>query len=243
MPMPTGNLHFTAYQNDAENFSDNPNALILPIPGKTSPENFIDTTLYNEFLNEIVSNMTPRSRSMKLASSKGMDRSFEAFELGQYTIGLTASLEGMHAFIRSVAEEKRPRISMELLQFFATHYKGWSFAICLFSSTAKMKSQPIAYTYEPFNPKVLFYPTMDSHTGLAPKKENEPMDHVFILPANNRQISDFFTQNVPDFIKLNSYRLEKEYGFFGKTNGDCYVQEGKLEKIYDFKELLTETTV
>ncbi len=240
MTVPVEGKHFTAYQNNVINESGQPNALILPIPGTTKPEYFVDTTQYNKFLEEIVENMTPKSRGLTL--SKGLkSKSFESFELGQYTIGLVKNLTGMLDFLKSVDESKRAKINPELLNFFAETYEGWSFAVCLFSSSKSMAAQPIAYYYEPFYPEALFFPTMDSHDGGAPKVGNVEMDHDFIVPANNHQTTDYFSQSVPDFIKNNSYSVIPFHNrSFGEANGDCYIDlqnNNKMSKLFDFAKV------
>lgn len=52
LPLENGN-HFIAYSNKVKNESGKPNAMILPIPGKTSPELFHNTESYKDFMDEI----------------------------------------------------------------------------------------------------------------------------------------------------------------------------------------------
>lgn len=241
MTVPVENKHFTAYQNNAINESNQPNALILPIPGITKPEYFVDTSAYNKFLEEIVENRAPKSRSLSARQSKGL--SFEKFELGQYTVGLVKNLTGMLDFLKSVDESKRAKVNPELLNFFAEHYEGWSFAICLFNSSDNMSAQPIAYFYEPFYPQALFFPTMDSHDGGAPKTSNEEFDHDFVYSIETREISNFFSQKVPDFIKNNSYAVLPFHNrYFGSINGDCFVDSitKKFSKTFSFSKMIKE---
>ena len=233
LTMPVGERHFTAYQNEVENVSNEPNAMILPIPGLTKQEYFVDTSGYNKFMTEIVEQDAPRSRGMSLGmKSKG----FEKFTLGMYTIGLCSSLTGITQFLMSEPLEKVPGLRKELIEFFVNHYANWSFAVCLFDKGAKMKSQPIAYFYEPFVKDLLFFPTMDSHDGYAPKNEQVDMDHSFIL-ANNveRNKTDYFTQPVPEFLKNTGYEVinSDDYNFGTGDNGDCYVFNGKFSKAFD----------
>lgn len=241
MTVPVENKHFTAYQNNAINETNQPNALILPIPGITKPEYFVNTSTYNKFLEEIVDAYRPRSRGITLGGMKS--KGFEKFELGQYTVGLVKNLTGMLDFLKSVDENKRAKINPELLNFFAEKYEGWSFAICLFNASDSMKSQPIAYFYEPFYSNVLFFPTMDSHDGFAPKEKNEILDHDFILPGDYRTDRDYLTQDVPEFIKNNGYRiLEYHNEYFSNSNGDCYwdLKTNKFEKSFNFAKSFKE---
>lgn len=245
LTMPKENRHFTAYQNDAENLSNQPNALILPIPGRTRPEWFVDTSSYNKFLEEIVEEYKPKSRGMTLGM-KSKSLSYESFELGQYTVGLCSTLDGMKDFLNSVPDEKRAKINPELLQFFVEKYPNWSFALCLFSSTSKMKSQPIAYEYEPFSSDFIFFPTMDSHDGSAPKNEPTLMDHDLIYPGSylsrDEDEESFFTQPVPDFLKSTGYNVVQIHNRAIEGNGDCYIYRGKFIKSFN-TEIISGATV
>lgn len=224
MPLKNGN-HFTAYENNAENLSKEPNCMILPIPGVTKPEWFINTATYNKFLTEIVKNTTPQSRGLSLFASASKSKGFTRFQLGMYNVGLCSGVVGITEFLETHIPSERPMVSDELLVFFRDTYDtrigAWSFAVCVFSGTENMKSQPIAYEYTPNDDRTFFYPTMDSHDGTAPKKERVERDHSLITPTQFNQYyekNDFFSQEVPEFIMNQAYHSHEDDG--RSQNGD-----------------------
>lgn len=233
LPLANGN-HFTAYENKAKNISNGPNCMILPIPGRTRPEWFVDTSKYNKFLNELTQN-TETEYLSRGARSKSLSRSFESFTLGQYQVGLCDSLKGVHDYLESLPAHQRPEILNELIGFFADNYKGWSFAVCIFGQHATMDAQPIAYEYTPAEKEYLFYPTMDSHTGRAPQEGRVRRDHTFIY-AKGKGLSDFFTQDVPEFIKEHEYYHLDNDNSMG-LNGDEFMKigSGRFETVFKNK--------
>lgn len=219
--------HFTAYSNNVKNLSGKPNAMILPIPGITKPEWFHDTTMYNNFLDEIAEATKVTYRSLRLgANAKGV--AFTEFVLGIYQVGLADSFQGAEAFIDSLPESKRPDVSQVLRDFFSAHYKGYSFAVCVFSADETSASQPIAYEYEPANSEILFYPTMDAHDGSAPAEgQIVDVDHTFIfVESAGSQVN--FSQNVPDFIKSSRYRQWQVVG--PDINGDVVLTKETFKR-------------
>jgi hypothetical protein len=234
LPLENGN-HFIAYSNKVKNLSGKPNAMILPIPGETSPALFHDTTKYKDFMDEITENcdlhedyMGMRSRGMKGVLS------FEQFELGMYTVGLSKNFNGVRDFIDALPEEKRPEISEELKSFFQEKYAGWSFAICVFDSDKTIDAQPIAFEYKPFGSQLLYFPTMDGHDGKAPNIDDMVnTDHTFIYEhTGSMEIpkgsfwgyeKQFVTlkAEVPGFLQNRKYRAVFSRNL--QKNGDTFV--------------------
>lgn len=225
--------HFTAYSNRAVNLSGKPNAMVLPIPGKTSPGMFHDTTSYSDFLKEAANRSDLHHytgmRSKSLSRSLGSTLSFDDFRVGAYRVGLSESIEGAQAFLNSLPESERPSISPELLSFFGERYPGWSFAVCVFPSGFSAETQPIAYEYEPLDRDRVFFPTMDSHDGGAPDLDEEVMmDHTFVYEHLGIMPEDMFqkslvltTPNTPEFLKERRYRNIVRRG--KESNGDCTI--------------------
>jgi hypothetical protein len=235
MPLANGN-HFTAYENKVENLVNEPNCMILPIPGRTKPEYFVDTTLYNKFLTEIVQNSHKEFRT-RGKKSLSLSKGFDSFELGQYQIGLCNGYQSMSEFILSLTEENRPVVSVELMKFFIDHYHGWSFAVCTFAANAKLEAQPIAYEYKPFQNDWLFYPAMDSHDGTAPKEQGVERDHTLIKPYSSEHgRSNYFTQEVPEFLKEHSYVLHEEEGYHSNSDFFLKVENGNnIQRVFNNK--------
>ncbi len=173
-----------------------PNSMILPIPGEVKEEWFYDTSNYNEFLDDIEKWHKPKSRGL----SKSVSNSVQAdvFENGMYTIVVSKSADAILDAVKTLPENKRPEIKKELLDFFESYYKGFSFVVCCFDVNKEMKSQPIMLEYEPTNPKYLFFPGMDSHDGGAPKVgEYVKTDHVLITDCPWKDTKQKFTQQAP----------------------------------------------
>lgn len=237
IPVGNGN-HFMAYSNSVRNTSGQPNAMILPIPGKTKKEWFYDTTKYKEFLEEIVDN-SKLDEDYYGIHSKGISKgilSAERFQVGNYDVVLSNSMEDLKSYIDSIDENKKPKLNEELVNFFTKTYPNCSFAVCMFDSDKTIDAQPIALEYTPNNPYELFFPTVDSHDGKAPNlTEMVSTDHTFIYEHNGKQDGQLVKEStklnsdVPDFLKNRKYR------FFNsrsnrEINGDTFMS------IEDIKE-------
>lgn len=214
--------HFIAYANKAENTSEKPNSMILPIPGKLKAEWFHNTEKYSKFLDRIVSATTPQNRGATLSKSLG---DFKTFSLGMYKIGIAENYHGINAFINTLPKNERPTISKSLKDFFIEQYANWSFVVCIFPQNKTMDAQPIAFEYEPFTPGLVYFPTMDAHDGRAPKREDVWVDHVFIYenPKSDHVIS---LTDTPDFLKDRKYCSYAQKGKF--INGDTYLDTDTL---------------
>jgi len=245
--------HFIAYSNKAKNTSGEPNAMILAIPGTTKPEWFHNTEKYRGFLDEITEKARwqedwngIRSRGMK---GKSLHKEFQ---LGMYTIGLADSFDGAEAFINSLPKEKKPQVSEGLRNFLREKYDGWSFAVCCFDSNETIDAQPIAFEYTPFNPDLIYFPTLDAHDGDAPNLlKKVDADHTFIYEHTgkfeNEVETDSFGRcspkyqmkyvrlgaNVPDFLNNRRYRLSLAEGPI--QNGDTYIVRSELQML-DFSK-------
>jgi len=216
--MPVGNdNHFISYSNNVKNLSGEPNAMILPIPGKSKREWFFDTTEYNGFLDEIISKSSLekdyygiRSRSA-LSKSKSLD----FFELGNYKVVLADSWSKLISFIKQLPLNMQPKIKDDLSNFFQKEYASCSFVLCLFDSNKIIESQPIAFEYTPNDFNVLFFPTMDSHDGNPPKKhELIETDHTFIYEHTGAQNENMFQKTVKLNSKVPLFLKERKYRFF-----------------------------
>lgn len=227
--------HFIAYSNNAKNLSGKPNAMILPIPGKTSPDMFYNTEKYKDFLDEIIKecqlNKYEGWESRGLMS-KGL-KSYDSFELGQYTIGLAESFQGARDFLAQLPENKRPEVSEELKKFFEEKYEGWSFAVCVFDSENTIDAQPIAFEYVPFSEDLIYFPTVDGHDGGAPNLEAYVnTDHTFLYEHTGPMTRKYYMTSVklkaevPEFLKDRKYRSVTSSGL--QKNGDTFVDGAKL---------------
>lgn len=239
IPISNGN-HFISYSNNVDNRSGRPNAMILAIPGHTKPEWFHNTEKYKDFMNEIISVSDLGSWKGILFRSKSMTDdflSFESFELGMYTVGLSSSFEGAESFIDSLPENKKPIISDELKDFFREKYKGWSFAICCFDSNKKIDAQPIAFEYKPFNDDFLYFPSLDAHDGGAPNLSRlVNTDHTIIFEHTGiKNEEDYIKQDVvlkkdvPEFLQHRKYRFTYMNGM--TKNGDTFIRISEMNNL------------
>jgi hypothetical protein len=91
-----------------------------------------------------------------------------------------------------------------------------------------MDSQPIAFEYEPFNPKILYFPTIDSHTGEAPDlDELVDTDNTFVFEHTgmfkNKFVMDYvhLEADVPKSLQDRKYRHIKINS--PSKNGDTFI--------------------
>jgi hypothetical protein len=227
--------HFIAYSNSVKNLSGEPNAMILAIPGKTKPEWFHNTEEYKDFLKEITDNAGLDSWLGTLFLSRGM-KGFDRFELGMYTIGLADSFEGAEEFINSLPENKRPKISEKLSEFFGLEYSGWSFAVCCFDSNKTIDAQPIAFEYTPFNSDFLYFPSLDAHDGDAPDLNASVLtDHTIIFEHTGKREKEYIMESlklnapVPDFLQNRKYRFVHMRGM--AKNGDTFIKISEMNEL------------
>jgi len=211
---------FLAYQNEVMNESGK-NAMILPIPGKI--KTLYDTSKYNTFLDTITlrTKISEEYNYGVLSGRGGMTRgmskslSIEQKKVGMYNIVYSALMTDLE----EVCKLEDVKITPELLSFFNTHYKNFGFICCLFSSKYKMSAQPIAFDYEPINKEHIFFPTMDSHDGSAPKHTSVRLDHKISTLMNEGKLIEG-EKDYPDFLKnkmFGTYDLH-----FSDDNGDLY---------------------
>src|SRR6185369_164530 len=188
--------HLLAYTNKVENLSILPNSMILPVPGRLTEADFIDTSAYPGFMTEMEHMLTPRSRGMTLGMTKGggdsMRRSIKHFQSGMYEVFIadpnpfrgTGPMSGKSKIAERLVGKKhpiiealevlepinRPVVQERLLNFYDRYYPGWSLVVCVFGAGKAMESQPIMFTYEPLEEwkDKTFFPGVDSHDGGAP---------------------------------------------------------------------------
>lgn len=241
LPLDNGN-HFIAYGNSVRNESGKPNAMILPIPGRTKPEWFHNTEKYKAFLDDIIREATLskwlglHSRSAKgLTLTESLGDSFghyEKFQLGMYTVGLADSFDGIAAFLESLPDSERPEVGKELQEFFKSHYPNWSFAICCFNTNKPIDAQPIAFEYTPLDPSLIYFPTMDAHDGGAPRLDDDVhVDHTFIYehtgPREKKYVMEHIKLNdVPEFLDKRKFRIMPIVDW--EPNGDTVVDANEM---------------
>lgn len=225
--------HFIAYSNSVQNLSGKQNAMILAIPGKTKQEWFYDTTAYNKFLDDIISEADYEEDYLGIRSRGITMKSLSVFNVGMYTVGLADSFNDALDFIKEKAE-----ITDSLAVFFKERYKGWSFAVCLFDSEKKIDAQPIAFEYTPFDKNLIYFPTMDAHTGNAPDmNEKVDVDHTFIYEHTGnpdeklyQEFVELENKDIPSFLNKRRFRYI-EVKSNAEPNGDTYINATELSAV------------
>jgi len=234
--------HILSYSNKVQNLSGQRNSMILAIPGEVKEEWFYDTTEYNKFMEDIEDRAHLSFESSKGINYRGAlgmkSKGFSRFGVGMYDIITTKDLNDVTREID---------ITMELLDFFHNHYKGWTFVVCMFSGEKEMDAQPIMFEYEPMYPQWLYFPTMDSHDGQAPDFIHPvDMDHslMYEYPGlADRVVHNMkFDQKVPEILKRRNYVSTKwNTEDTGKQiNGDMYLHIPSLERYAKDREFCYE---
>ena len=231
-------VHVLAYQNTA--ISNRPNAMVLPFPtrAKMGQENVIDTRKFKDFLKDITEaskmHMKSAGRRSMMLGSRGDDHDdlAEVFDSGSYTIVLATNVWQIPEALSRVATEKRPNVTSDFLIGYNELYPEQPIAVCCWNGA--IEAEPLMWWYEPTDSKTLFIPTMDAHSGKAPKVgEKVDTDHIISVGSTtgNMGHSVKYSQlrsipaDVKELLPLNVHgkklpgRLE---------NGDCLVKVAGL---------------
>ena len=167
-------VHVMGYQNNAENLSRGPNAMLLPIPTDVllGPGNTLDmreakSVLVN-YRTAIHAANTRLSRGF--SKSLGMDDDCDAiqvFESGSYTVVLAKDARDIPAALKHLPDNKRPgRANQAIFDAYAKWYPGWPLALCAWDGS--VKAEPMLWWYEPKDASRLFLPALDAHDGNPP---------------------------------------------------------------------------
>lgn len=180
--------HVLGYQNTVQNLAPGPNAMILPfpaIPGSMTRENVISTEYCPNLLKDMAQAIVPSRRGGTLRSAKGLDSRVEVFESGIYTVVLAQDAKFIpEALGRDVPEHRRPNIRPELFEAYSEWYPKWPIALCCFNNINASAATPMLWWYYTTNPKQLFTPALDSHTGDVPDLNAQVyVDHTVLVAS------------------------------------------------------------
>jgi len=189
-----GDVHVIGYQNEVQNSSGGPNAMILPIPAvePLGPENIIDTQGFRDVLkhyDKAVERMKPslsrglrtRGGSYGAATSKG----FQIIESGSYTVVVAEKASGMRHGLDQVPKNKRPDIPASFMDALTKYYKDWPFAICCFDGDLG-NPEPLLWWFKPLFMSNLFAPAIDAHDGNPPNVDVKvDRDHTVVFASYN----------------------------------------------------------
>ncbi len=175
-----GEIRVMVYENSAKNLSPyGPNCMLLHIPGgePVTQANFIPTESCPRIMRDMRYAISPPLRSLGFSTRSSGAKSVEVFRHGIYTVLLTSDPTLIPAALLQVPENQRPKISPELVSFYAESYPGFSFALCCFDNYEAMKATPIMVWYRTSEPNVFRLPGIDAHTGGIPQRGLVDVDH------------------------------------------------------------------
>lgn len=231
-------VHVLGYQNEAENKSDKPNAMILPIPSKVEmgPENVIDTTTCPTILKDMAISIesiggAAHTRSLTL-DAKGYP-SVKVFQAGSYTVALVQRASEVAQAVAALPEHLRPVLNRKILNAYSKWYADWPIAVCAWDG--RIKAEPLFWWYEPINAKVLFLPALDSHNGKAPNPSgNVERDHTLVIGSTIHPfgVTNFSKERLGGFIPPQIWGRTIE----GRDwNGDYTVEIEPLRQIKNYQ--------
>lgn len=176
-------VHILGYQNSVENLEPGPNAMILPLPAKSTlgPDNIIDTTEYKECLIKMARIVANNGRRMTKSATRSF--SVQVFESGEYTVILSKDSSLISQSLQVLPVNKRPNISKEILKAYTEWYPDWPIAVCCFEAT-EMEASPLLWWYEPIDSSRFFLPALDGHGKTPDLNEKVTVDHTLIIGSN-----------------------------------------------------------
>lgn len=209
-------VHVMGYQNQAENLSKGPNAMLLPIPSSApmGPGNAIDMRACKNVLKDyavIVEANRPRTRGM----SKGFGDvdslgDVQVFDSGSYTVVLAKDASGIDSALGQVPANKRPASRPDIFAAYGKLYPGWHIALCCYDGA--VEAEPMVWQYEPLDTSHLFAPGLDGHDGKIPNINASQVqrDHTVIVSMVNAPVTKF-AMRVTDPLE------HRYYGISGDT--------------------------
>lgn len=162
-------VHLMGYQNTAQNKADSPNAMFLPIParkGSMTEKNMLDVSSCPHIMEDIA-NARDHGRSLGFKSPTESNQ-VQVFDRGLYTVVLAQNAKDIPNALTRVKPERRPQLAPAIFEAYSKWYPGWTFALCCFNSREATQGEPMLWWYEPLNPKQLFFPALDAHSGEPP---------------------------------------------------------------------------
>ena len=173
------------YQNTAKSLTPGPNAMLIHVPAYADigPENMLDTSMTPNLLKDVgrAVKVTTRgvSDSMRLLGAKS---AVQVFEHGIYTVVSSNDIRAAHEALAQVDEKRRPAISSEVVEFYATKFPYHRFLFFCFNNTDAVKATPTLFWYKPSDPSILVAPGIDSHDGGAPNLDaHVDVDHTVVF--------------------------------------------------------------
>lgn len=170
------------------------NAMILPIPDDVDNIEIIDTATCPNFLKDIRTALTPRSRGsrgvLRGSISKGAD-SVRIIDVDIYRVVIAANARAIVEVLKSdaIPDDKRPALNQKIINAYAKWYPNWAISVWCFNNTEARRAKPTLLSYEPTkqdDPDIFFVPTLDAHTGDVPDlNAHVDVDHTIFVASED----------------------------------------------------------
>ncbi len=160
-----GEEHVLIYKNTVRSRASEPNAMLLhfpAVPGTMSQDSVLPTDTCGGIVDEMIVALMPQTRG-------GGHPAAVVFDTGVYTVVLAEDPRAIPPALGRVPERKRPPINEPLFDWYAETFSDWPVALCCFDNADAVEAAPMMWRYRPRNPRLLFYPALDSHTGGIPE--------------------------------------------------------------------------
>jgi hypothetical protein len=185
-----GPIETFGYQNTAANLAEGPNAMVLHLPTQgMTPEQFLPVGRYSDVLTRMADAVRAAAeRERGGPSLMGVDVAAHVFDHDIYTVVLASDPAGIPEALWRVPPRRRPNLSPELFDFYATSFPGHTVALCCFDNRDALRAKPLMVWYEPLDFDVVTMPGVDCHTGGAPDLDAiVARDHVLIFGTDEAE--------------------------------------------------------
>lgn len=150
-----------------EQSASQPNAIIIPVPGKLARTNVIDTADFSGIGANILCSSTPRERK-RFGDSIAETLDASAFYQPLFTYAVAENASSIRQTLRALPEASRPHIQDDLLEWLGQNYDKYSFVIAAFSHAGIGHAAPILFWYEPTSNMHLMLPGITMTDGHPP---------------------------------------------------------------------------
>ncbi len=236
-------VHVLGYQNQAQNLTRAPNAMILPFPAAEpmGPENVVDTTACQHILTDYAETVRPVTRGghTKGGYSAATAKSVQVFDTGSYTVVLAEDARDIPEALSRVPANKRPKMNPEIFDAYNKWYPGWAIALCCFEAGVRTAPEPMLWHYTPKDTTRLFAPALDAHDGNPPKLgEQVPVSSAVVwgtmLGDIKYGVKPTFQDSIPSIVRpFLADKVSGDHVSGSHQNGDFNMSLAELKNTGD----------
>ncbi len=164
------------------------NAMILPVPDDFRTIKIIDTSSAPNFLADIDTALKDDDApfAMSFGSlSRGAEPEVRIVDFDIYRIVIAANAKAIAAALKgAVSDDMRPELDPDILDAYTRWYPDWAITVWCFNTKEAKRGKPALISYAPTkqDPRYLFVPTLDGHTGGIPNlKEDVHLDSTVFV--------------------------------------------------------------